>query len=509
MYCGNMGRWISWWSRVDPNKHAVAFEDRRVGYAALNENVNRLANALTKRFGVKRGDRIGCLLTNSIPYYEIVFACAKIGARLVPFNIRLTGPEIAHIARDCAPAVLFTEDRFLPVLASTGANPPGMHVVNLNDGDVQDLRNEGSPQEPEDQGRWEDDFAVLYTSGTTGFPKGAVLSQQSILAVTHNMIAAFGHSHRDRFLLQLPLCFTGALIPLSMPVFHAGGTVFLEKDFVPDRSLELIEKEKITLSCGVPTLWKRVADEAGFAAADFSSLRLVLCGGAPVPIRLLRTYHEKGVPFTAGYGLTEGGGFNMYLPPDQATRKSGGYIPLLWNDVRAVDEEGRAVSPGEIGEILIKGPTVMRGYWNNPGATRETIRKGWLYTGDLARVDEEGYFFIVDRAKDMIVSGGLNTYPAEVENVIYSFPKVSQAAVIGLPHEVWGEMVAAVVVPKTGETIAEKELITFCRERLADYKCPKRVLVSESLPLSAAGKVLKRLLREKYSGHAGYFDIGD
>jgi fatty-acyl-CoA synthase len=509
MYCGNMGRWISWWSRVDPNQHAVAFEDRRVGYAALNENVNRLANAMRKRFGVKRGDRVGCLLTNSIFYYEIVFACAKIGARLVPFNIRLTGREIAYIAGDCGPKVLFTENRFLPVLASTEGDPAGMRVVNLDEGGVQDLLDEGSPREPEDQAGWEDDFAVLYTSGTTGFPKGAVLSQQSILAVTHNMMTAFGHSHRDRFLLQLPLCFTGALIPLSMPVFHAGGTVYLEKDFVPAHSQEMIEQEKITLSCGVPTLWKRVSDEAGFADADLSSLRLVLCGGAPVPTRLLRTYNEKGVPFTAGYGLTEGGGFNMYLPPDQATRKSGGYIPLLWNDVRAVDGEGRDVSPGEIGEIVIQGPPVMRGYWKNPDATRETIRDDWLYTGDLARIDEEGYFYIVDRAKDMIVSGGLNTYPAEIENVIYSFPKVSQAAVIGLPHEVWGEMVTAVVVPKPGEAIEEGELIAFCRQRLADYKCPKRVIISESLPLSTAGKVLKRLLREQYAGHGGHFDLGD
>jgi len=360
-----------------------------------------------------------------------------------------------------------------------------------------------------EQAGWEDDFAILYTSGTTGFPKGAVLTQLGILSVTHNMMTAFGHSHRDRFMLQLPLCFTGALIPLSMPVFHAGGTVFLEKDFVPARSLELIEREKITVSCGVPTLWKLVSDETGFADADFGSMRLILCGGAPVPLSLLRVYQEKGVPFTAGYGLTEGGGFNMYLPADQVATKSGGYIPLLWNDVRAVDREGQTLLPGEIGEIIIKGPVVMREYWNDPEASAEAVKEGWLYTGDLAKVDEDGYFYIVDRAKDMIVSGGLNTYPAEVENVIYSFPGVSQAAVIGLPHKVWGEMVAAIVVPRPGETIEEDRLIAFCRENLADYKCPKTVILTEALPLSTAGKVLKRALREKYAGHAEHFDVHD
>jgi fatty-acyl-CoA synthase len=509
MYCGNMGRWLSWWSRVDRQKEAVVFEDRRVTYGELNENTNRVANALKERLGVKRGDRVGCLLTNTVAYYEIAFACAKLGARLVPFNIRLTGRETAYIVKDCSPEVIFTEDLLLPALTCVQEDSPGIGLINVDRAEDQDLLGKASSEEPSDQANWEDDFAILYTSGTTGFPKGAVLKQLSILAVTHNMMAAFGHSHLDRFLLQLPLCFTGALIPLSMPIFHAGGTIFLEKNFLPARSLELIEKEKITLSCGVPTLWKLVSDEAGFADADFRSMRLILCGGAPVPTSLLRVYRGKGVPFTAGYGLTEGGGFNMYLPPGQVATKSGGYIPLLWNDVRAVDDEGRTVLPGEIGEILIRGPVVMREYWNKPEASRETLKDGWLHTGDLARVDEDGYFYIVDRAKDMIVSGGLNTYPAEVENVIYSFPKVSQAAVIGLPHEVWGEMVSAVVVPKPGETIDAEELIAFCKESLADYKCPKTVMVTESLPMNAAGKVMKRLLREKYAGRAEYFDIED
>ena len=505
VYCGNMGRWISWWSRVDPRKDAVVFQDRRLSYGELNGRLNRVANALRESFGVGKGDRIGCLLTNCTEYYEIAFACAKIGARLVPFNVRLTGREIAYVAKDSAPKVVLTEALFLPVLETLRAESPEIRLINLDAGDYQGLLDAGSPVEPVDQAGWEDDFAILYTSGTTGFPKGAVLTQLSILSVTHNMMTAFGHSHRDRFMMQLPLCFTGALITMSMPVFHAGGTIFMEKDFVPARSLALIESEKITLSSGVPTQWKLVADEAGFRDADFRSMRLILCGGAPVPLSLLRIYQEKGVPFTAGYGLTEGGGFNMYLPPDRVVEKSGGYIPLLWNDARAVNAAGEVVSPGEIGEIILRGSVIMREYWNNPRASEEAVRDDWLYTGDLARVDDEGYFFIVDRAKDMIVSGGLNIYPAEVENVIYSFPRVSQAAVIAVPHEVWGEMVLAVVVPKAGEKIEEEELKAFLRENLADYKCPKAVIFTEDLPMNTSGKVLKRALREKYAGRAEHF----
>jgi fatty-acyl-CoA synthase len=509
VYCGNMGRWISWWSRVHPRKDAVVFQETRVSYGELNERVNRLADALRGNFGVGKGDRVGCLLTNCIEYYELALASAKIGARFVPFNVRLTDREVAYIAGDSTPKVIVTEALFLPVLETVRSESPGIRLINLDEGEYEALVDSGRSEEPPDQAGWEDDFAILYTSGTTGFPKGAVLTQLSILSVTHNMIAAFGHDHRDRFLMQLPLCFTGALITMSMPLFHAGGTILMERDFIPARTLELIESEGITLSSGVPTQWKLVSDEPGFGNADFKSMRLILCGGAPVPMTLYEVYRQKGVPFTAGYGLTEGGGFNLYLPPDRAGEKSGGYIPLLWNDVRAVNASGEVVLPGEIGEIALRGPVIMREYWNNPEATAESIKDEWLYTGDLARVDDEGYYFIVDRAKDMIVSGGLNTYPAEIENVIYSYAGVSQAAVIGVPHEVWGEMVVAVVVPKPGEKIEEEGLKAFCRENLADYKCPKSVIFAESLPMNTAGKVLKRVLREEYAGRVEHFSIAD
>ncbi len=506
MYRGNMGSWISWWSTVDFDKAAVVFEGRSVGYGELNRNVNRVANALRSQFGVEKGDRVGCLLNNRVEYYEIVFACAKLGARFVPINIRLTPREIEYVAGDCEPKVIFYEEFFGPTLEKVKGNVPTEEFVDIDSADFENKLEKAIGGEPTDQAGWEDDFAILYTSGTTGFPKGAVLTQLNILSVTHNMMTAFGNSHRDRFMLQLPLCFTGALIPLSMPILHAGGAIYLEKDFLPDRSLELVEKEKITVSCGVPTLWKLVSSGPGFADTDFGSLRLILCGGAPVPISLLEVYREKGVPFTAGYGLTEGGGFNLYLPTHMAEKKSGGYIPLLWNDVKAVNETGETVRAGEIGEIAIRGPVNMRGYWNRPEETAECLKDGWLHTGDLARIDEDGYYFIVDRATDLIVSGGLNTYPAEIENVIHHFPKVLQAAVIGLPDKVWGEAVTAVVVPKPGQTFTEDELINHCKESLADYKTPKKVIVVDELPMTASGKVMKRLLREKYSGRAEAFD---
>jgi len=509
MYPGNLSRWIAWWARVQPEREAVVFEGRRLSYGRLDERINRLARGLREAFKVEKGDRVACLLRNCTQYYEIFFACARIGARFVPVNIRLTARETDYILGNAEARVLFTERHFDPVLAGLEVVKAGVECVRLDEGEYEEFLARRKADAIDDQAEFSDDLAILYTSGTTGQPKGAVLRQLSVLAISHNMMAVFGHNRQDRFMLQLPLCFTGALIPLSMPIFHAGGTIFLEREFDPGRSLELIEKERITVSCGVPTLWTRVSDEPAFRETDFSSVRLLMCGAAPVPPSLVDTYREKGVPFTSGYGLTEAGGFNLFVPPDRVGTDRAGYLPLLWNDVRYAKEDGSPAGPGEIGEILIRGPVVMRGYWKRPAETAETIRDGWLHTGDLARVEEDGSCHIVDRAKDMIVTGGLNVYPAEVEHVLCAHPKVLQVAVVGVPHRIWGEMVLAVVVPRPGETLEAQELAAYCRRSLADYKVPKSFVWADSLPMTTSGKVQKRVLRERLAASAAATGQGE
>lgn len=505
MYPGNITRWISWWAAVQPERDAVVFEGRGVPYGQLNVRINRLARCLRGRFGVEKGDRVACLLRNCPAYYEIFFACARIGARFVPINIRFTAREATCILGSSEPKILFTEKQFESVLSGLDPMAAGCACVDLNDTYDNLLAQEQDAEVP-DQAGFGDDLAILYTSGTTGQPKGAVLSHESVLAVTHNMMVVFGHNREDRFLVQLPLCFVGALIPMSMPVFHAGGTIVLEREFDAARTLELVDRERITLSSGVPTLWTRVSDEPGFPSTDFSSVRALWCGGAPVPTSLLEAYREKGVLFSAGYGLTEAGGFNLFVPPERVGTDRAGYLPMLWNDVRYAKEDGSPAGPGEIGEILIRGPVVMKGYWKRPEETAEAIRDGWLHTGDLVRVEEDGSCQIVDRLKDMIVTGGLNVYPAEVENVLCGHPKVLQVAVVGIPHRIWGERVVAVVVPRPGEHVEKEELAAFCRAVLADYKVPKAFVFAEALPMTTSGKVQKRLVRERLATADGSKD---
>ncbi len=500
MYPGNLSRWVSWWASVQPEREAIVFEGRGVAYGELNVRINRLARCLRRQFGVDKGDRVACLLRNCPAYYEIFLACARIGARFVPINIRFTAREAEFILGSSEPKVLFTEKHFDSVLSGADRAGAGIRCVWIDGRDYERLLAREEDADVPDQAGFGDDLAILYTSGTTGQPKGAVLRHESALAVTHNMMVVFGHNRRDRFLVQLPLCFVGALIPMSMPVFHGGGTIFLEREFQPARTLELVGRSRITLSSGVPTLWTRVSDEPGFASTDFSSVRALWCGGAPVPASLLEAYREKGVLFTAGYGLTEAGGFNLFVPPERVGTDRAGYLPMLWNDVRYAKADGTRAGPGEIGEILIRGPVVMKGYWKRPEETAAAIRDGWLHTGDLARVEQDGSCQIVDRLKDMIVTGGLNVYPAEVENVLCGHPKVLQVAVVGTPHRIWGERVVAVVVPRPGENVTAEELAAFCRRLLADYKVPKSFVFADSLPMTTSGKVQKRLVRERLSG---------
>ncbi|MEX2195936.1 MAG: AMP-binding protein [Thermoleophilaceae bacterium] len=500
-----IGRWISFWARVAPDHEAIVFGQDTITYAALDEQVNRMANALTGR-AVRSGDRVAGLLGNRPELLVALFACAKLGALLVPLNVRLVPREIEFIVNDAGPRVLISESAFAPVLEGLKDDLGSVEAfVTLDPGGVGEPYAEfaaTASAAPPDASGAGGELAICYTSGTTGVPKGAVLTNSSIIFGSLQEIVAYGLGHGDRHLLVVPLCFTGGLVTASMPIFHGGATMYLERAFDPSAVMERIGSERITHMMGVPTMFAAMAQMPGFANADFGSVELFLVGAAPVPAALVETYQSRGVTgFTNAYGLTEGTGFNLFLPASDVMDLPGAYLPAAYTDARVTDPDGNDVALGESGELTLSGPCVMEGYWRNEEATAETIRDGWLYTGDLVKLGENGYIYPVDRIKDMIISGGLNIYPAEVEGAIFGHPKLVESTVIGLPEEEWGEAVTIVAVAKPDEEVDLEELIEFCSDKLADYKRPKAVILVDELPRNAGGKVLKRDLREDFADH--------
>ncbi|MBT3312487.1 MAG: long-chain fatty acid--CoA ligase [Desulfobacterales bacterium] len=496
MFIGNMGHMISFWSGFYPESEAVVYEGNRISYRELNERINKVCHVLTDKLGIVKGDRVGILLNNCVEFYDIVFACSKIGAIFVPLNIRLAGRELEYIVNNSEPKVIITEQFFNEMLEPVKEKLVTGRYLNINTDEYSELMNNSGIDEPENQASWEDDFGILYTSGTTGLPKGAVLTNNNVLTTCLLMNTAYGFTQEVKQLLPLPLCFTGAIITISMPTFHAGGSIILEKEFDPGLAIEIIEKEKITHFYAVPTLLELISQQPEYENSDFSSIKVIGIGAAPVYRSLIKKYELKGISLANGYGLTEGSGYNMYMPGDKIKENLGAYLPGMWNQIKIADDSGNPAKTGEVGEIIIKGSNVLRCYWNMPEATAESIKDGWLYTGDMGRMDENGRIYIVDRKKDMIISGGLNVYPVEVENIISEHPAVEFVAVIGKPDNVWGEAVTAIVVAKPDIEVKEDELIKFCRENLADYKSPKSVIFIDEMPMTVSGKILKPKLRE-------------
>jgi len=498
---GNLGMVIEWWGRVDPEREAIVFQDQRITYREVNQAVNRIANCLQTRFGIRKGDRVACFSENCVEYYEIAFACCKLGAVFVPLNAFMLRHELQNITGSCMPRVIFSSSAKVDILKSMKDSTPYVeHVFVIGSEGYHKALAASDPSEPDNQADWSSIFAVLFTSGTTGLPKGSILTQANVRDYSFQYDVCFGYGDDERNLLPLPLCFTGALVAASMPIFHAGGTIVLEQKFVAKRFLELINKEKITRLTIVPTLFKRLSEAPGFAEADFSHLRQCVTSGATIPDCLIEAYEKRGVGILRQYGLTEAAGAVMFQPAHLKEEK-GAYLPCIWNQVRVVDAYGRDVAPDEPGEIIIRGPTVMAGYWYNKEDTEAALRDGWLYTGDLGAVDTQGYFRILGRKKEIIISGGLNVYSSEVEAVLSNYPGVSEVAVIGLPHPDYGEAVAAVIMPEAGETLDLQAIINFCRSRLSHYKSPKAVFFQKELPHNNVGKIVKTPLIERYRNY--------
>jgi O-succinylbenzoate-CoA ligase len=488
-----IGSWPRRRARKTPHRIAVVHDGVERTYRELDDRVTRLARVLHS-LGVRRGDRVAYLGENHPAFLETLFAAGQLGAVMVPLNTRLAGAEIAYMLADSGAAVLVRGR------GSAAPDDLGVPVLDVHDGYEERLA--AASAEPVDEPVFADDpCLIMYTSGTTGQPKGAVLTHGNITWNCLNVLVDLDLAGDEVTLVTAPLFHTAALNMTCLPTLLTGGRVLVEPAFRPDRALDLIVRHRVTFLFGVPTMFDALASADGWDQADLSSVRTMLCGGAPVPESLIRTYLARGLSFVQGYGMTETSPGALCLDRDMMRRKAGSAgVPHFFTDVRVAGADG---ADAQEGEVLVRGPNVMRGYWKRPAETRAALTgDGWFRSGDLARVDADGYVYVVDRIKDMIISGGENIYPAEVENALYDHPDVAECAVIGVPDAKWGEVGKAVVVLREGAVPDEEALLDHLRARLGRYKVPASVEFVAALPRSAAGKVLKPELRRAYAGRS-------
>ncbi|OLF18543.1 acyl-CoA synthetase [Actinophytocola xanthii] len=494
-----IGSWTTRRARMSPDQVAVVGEGREWTYRQLHERATRFAHALAG-LGVGAGDRVAYLGPNHVAFLETLFGTAKLGAIFVPLNTRLTPNELAYMLADSGAAVLV----HAPSHAEHADALRGMvripHVVDL---DEHARLVAQAPVEPLDEPVGQDEVAmIMYTSGTTGHPKGAALTHGNIQWNSVNLLIDVDLAGDEVTLVNAPMFHVAALNQTVLPTMLKGGTVVLMPAFDPEGTLELIERHRVTYLFGVPAIFAAVAASRRWAEADLSSVRTLICGGAPVPHQVITTYQERGLVFLQGYGLTESSPSASFLRTRESREKAGSAgTPCFFTDMRVVGPDGEQVPPGTPGEVVLHGPNVMRGYWGKPAETAAVLSAdGWLRTGDVAVSDEDGYLYVRDRIKDVIISGGENVYPAEVEDALHKHPAVADCAVIGVADERWGEVGRAVVVLREGAGARPEELLEFLDGRIARYKIPKSVTFAGALPRTASGKLLKSQLRTTYGG---------
>ncbi len=496
----------------DVEAYVDSHSDLRLTFAELNERSNRIANALVAD-GIEKGERVGLLLMNGAEFMEAYFALAKVGAVVVPLNWRLVADELEFILKDSGTRRLIFDGEFAETAAdlhSRGEKTDVRQWLQITGGgdgahfaqSYEQFRNAAGSDEPVCDSGDEDMLYIMYTSGTTGLPKGVVHTHTSSIWAIVTIAATISYQDGDRYLAALPMFHVGALTPLAVNVY-AGVTSVVMRSFDPVLAWELIEKEGITTGLAVPAMLNFMVQVDGFEHRfDRSTLRWIMTGAAPVPPALVQLYSELGVGLMQVYGLTECCGPACLMDAANSLRKPASTGRAFFHtDIRVVNEAGEDCAPDEAGEVLVRGRHIMREYWNRPDATAETIRDGWLHTGDVAIMDEEGFVSIQDRIKDMIISGGENVYPAEIESVLMSHPDISEAAVIGIPSERWGESPLAIVV-RTSDALSEADVLNFCHGKLARYKQPAVAAFIDVIPRNPSGKILKRLLREEYPGPA-------
>jgi fatty-acyl-CoA synthase len=485
----------------------------RLTYREWNRRVNRLANWLREHAGVGYRDRVAILAQDGVEHLDVLYACGKLGAIHTALNWRLHWRELVALIEETQPKALIYSDTFKESVAEIER---ATHGRDQAIGCYLHADGEGLPGSLPYEAALagvaetavtceklvEEDIAcLLFTGGTTGLPKGAQISHRQICwnvlnTVIHDL------SHDDIYLCVFPLFHAGGLFAYVSSQVVFGNTTILTRQFDPVQVLDLIEREQVTVFAAVPTMYQMLAQAPNFETADLSSLRFCTSGGAPLPVPLIQQYtREKGIRFKQGFGMTEFGPGLFALAPEDAIRKAGSIgRPNFFIDVRVVDQNNRPLGPNQPGELLLKGPSGCSGYWNDPEASAAAVdAEGWFHTGDIVEYDDEWYFYVRDRKKDMFISGAENVYPVEIENVLYLHPAVHMCAVIGVPDEKWGEVGKACVVLKPGQTATPQELIDHMQAHLARYKVPRSVEILDALPLSSMGKILKRELRERFN----------
>lgn len=496
--------WLARWARYTP--HAVALKcgdtGRAYTYADMHAISQLVAGEIARRYRIVPGDRIALLATNELETHFLFFAAQRLGAILVPLNFRLAPRELDYILRDAEPKVLIYQREFESVHAELESAIPHIWLYDGDDSYLRFLEREfptgmKTSDFPPFAAKFEDPCMILYTSGTTGRPKGAIITPKMLFWNSINTSLRLNIVPSDCYVSFLPLFHTSGWNVLTTPFFHHGARVVFLKKFDPDAVLRVSAAERATILFGVPTTMARMAETRAFTEADLSALRFAIVGGEAMPVQLIERWQAKNIPIRQGFGMTEFGPNVFSLNAEDSIRKIGSIgFPNFYIDVRIVDDEGRDVTVGEAGELLLRGPAMTPGYWRNPRATETAIQDGWFHTGDILRQDDDGYYYVVDRKKDMYISGGENVYPLEVEHFLRTHPAIAETAVVGVPDEKWGEVGKAFIVTQPNANLRSEDILEFCQGKLAKYKIPKHVAFVQALPKSDSGKILKRALRE-------------